>query len=56
MILQDVMITYSKKTKIYKFYEDGKETEVKGDMAYYRICSMLAKAIEKEENSNGDLR
>ncbi len=56
MIMQDVMITYNRRTKIYRFYDGNNEQVIKGDMAYHRVCGLLAKAIEKEERNNGDLR
>lgn len=49
MIIQDVMISYDRKEKVFKFYADGREIEVKGDMAYYRICLLLSNAMERKE-------
>ncbi len=57
MLMQDVMVTYDRRTKIYRFYADGNEQVVKGDMAYHKICLLLANATsEEEERNNGDLR
>ena len=47
MILQDVMVTYDRKTEKFKFYADGREIEVKGDMAYYRVCLLLQNAMKE---------
>lgn len=48
MVLHDIMIGYDHGTKTYKFYSDGREVEVKGDMAYYQVCLLLANAVEKK--------
>ena len=47
MILQDVMLTYDRRTKTYKFYADGRQIEVKGDMAFYRVCLLLQNALKE---------
>ncbi len=53
MILHDVMVGYNRQTKTYRFYADGREILVKGDMAYHRICLLLANAVEREGNNSG---
>ena len=47
MIIQDVMITYDRRTKVFKFYADGRQVEVTGDMAYYRVCLLLQNAMKE---------
>ena len=49
MTHQDVMVTYDRRTKTFKFYADGRGVEVKGDMAYHRVCLMLFKATENKK-------
>ena len=55
MIIQDVMITYDRRTKTFKFYADGRQVEVTGDMAYYRVCLLLQNAMKegKHEDNKG---
>ncbi len=55
MILKDIMLTYDRKTKTYKFYADEREIEVKGDMAYHRVCLMLANAVEEKKEEREEL-
>ncbi len=55
MILHDIMVGYDRKTKTYKFYADEREIEVKGDMAYHRVCSMLANAVEEKKEEREEL-
>jgi len=47
MIIQDVMITYDRKTEVFKFYADGREFEIKGDMAVYRVFLLLQNAMKE---------
>jgi len=54
MIIQDVMITYDRQTKTYRFYADGRQIEVKGDMAYYRVCLLLHNAAQKKEGMTNE--
>ena len=50
MITQDVMITYDRKTKIYRFYADGREIRVEGDMALERVFLLLQNAVKEGRN------
>ena len=52
MIIQDVMITYDRRTKVFKFYADSKQVEVTGDMAYYRVCLLLQNAMKEGKHED----
>ena len=47
MILQDAMIGYDGKRDIYYVFSDGKQVEVKGDLAFYRASLLFERAIDK---------
>ena len=50
MIHQDVMITYNRKTKLYRFYADGREIKIKDDVAC--VCLLLQNAVKEGNYEN----
>lgn len=45
--MQDIMITYCRKTRLFRFYADGREIKVEGDMAIERVFLLLKNAVEE---------
>ena len=47
MIKQDVMISYNRKEKIFRFYADGREIKIEGDTALQRVFLLLENAVKE---------
>ena len=53
MIHQDVMISYSRRDRTYRFYADGRQQTLKGEAALDAVILMLKSAVEKGGSNRG---